>query len=891
MIFRFPFFSARQIRREIDAELRFHFDARIEELVALGRTRDEARAEAVKEFGDLDEVRRDLRDIDERLGRRRERGEWLQSVRQDVVYAVRSLRRAPGVTAGIVVTLALGLGVNLAMFSFLDVVFLRPPAGVHRPDEVRRVWTERQFVSGVQYWPGFSYPQYAGAQSTLGDRAATALYRYPRPTRYGAPGDESQVRVSWANASYFPLLGVRPEIGRFFTPDEDRLGAGVNVAVASHPFWTRQFGSDSAALGSEVLVEGRRYTLIGIAAEGFSGVDLDATELWLPVGSMPAYGPGPWWRNHIVNGFQFLIRPSSATGDRALEDRIAAGLRTPEALRVPGDTVTVVRVGSIIVAQGPGNKQQEVKIATRLAGVTIIVLLIACANVINLLLARAVRRRQEIAVRLAMGISRLRLMRLLLTESVLLALLAGAAAVLAAYWGGALLRALLLPDVAWAASILHWRMLALALAGALVLGLVAGLLPAIQSAKTELTSALKAGAGDSHARRSRLRGALVVAQAALSVVLLVGAGLFVRSLDNVRDLRIGFDTQQIIIATTHFDTRDSVRDARFAQVLREVGEHLRAAPGVERVALVSDAPKREISWISFFPDVDTTRIASVWPTYNGVSPEFFAATGMRVLRGSGFPDVPPSAMPRVVVVNEAMARAQWPGMDAIGRCLRFEADGECYTVVGVVETALVSRLLEKPGPQFYLPLDNMPPSGQKANYILVRVEPRSRQALMAQMRAALLETFPGSRPSITTMESLLEPEYRPWRLGATLFTAFGILALIVAAVGIYSTVAYTVAQRTHEFGVRMALGARLHDILSQVIGGSLRVVAIGVAAGIALAIAGGRFVAALLYEVEPSDPGVMAGVAVALLLIASAAALGPAWRAARVDPVTALRSE
>lgn len=826
---------------------------------------------------------------------------WFDSVRQDVAYAIRSLRRTPGLTAGVVLLLALGLGANMAMFSFLDVVFLRPPAGVHRPDEVRRVWTEIQFRSGAQFWSSFSYAQYAAIQSTLGPRVTTALYLSPRETYVGPAETESRAQLSYATASYFELLGADPALGRFFTTEEDRLGAGADVAVASEAFWRQHLGADPAALGRDLRIASRVYTLIGVAGGGFTGVELDATDLWVPLASQPFRGSPPWWQNHNFNALQVLLRPreGSGMGDAALEERVALGLRSPEALVAWRDSANPVRVGSIIRAQGPGNKAQEVKIATRLAGVTIIVLLIAWANVLNLLLARAVRRQREVAVRLAMGIPRLRLARLLLTETVLLAVLAAGAAVVAADWGGTLLRALLLPEVKWAAaaSPVHWRVVGLTLACGLAAGLVAGLLPALQSAKVQLTSALKAAAGVSagHARHSRARTVLVAGQAALSVMLLIGAGLFVSSLRNVRALRTGFDARQILLGGVQFDTRDSLHDAREPQALRELAERLRGAPGVEQVALARMAPTRGFSSLTFYPDVDTTQYPKPFATYNLVSPEFFAATGMRLLRGEDFPRALGSAMPPVVVVNDAMAKGVWPGMNVLGRCLRFAPPprGQCYTVIGIVETALFRSLLEEPEPQYYLPLDRPPAEAGTWAFrsLLVRVRPGARDMVGAEIQRAIREAFPGGRPSVNSMEQYLEPEYRPWRLGATLFTAFGLLALVVAAVGMYSTVAYTVAQRAHEFGVRSALGARPLDLAQLVIGDSLRTVAIGVAAGLVLSLAAGRFVAALLYGIAPGDPAVMAGVAIVLLFIATTAALGPAGRAAHVDPVTALRAE
>ena len=883
---------------DVDDELEFHLTMRIERNVALGMPPDDARREALSRFGDLSEVRHSLVEHDQRALASGRRAERVTDFLHDFRYSVRALRRAPGLTAGIILTLALGLGANLAMFSFLDVVFLRAPSGVHDPGGVRRVWTLMQFRnSGAQFWPGFSYPQYEAIHSAVGARVATATYRMPDVTRFGRGDQETKVRATYTDAAYFSLLGVRPALGRFFTEAEGRPGSGATVLVASHAFWQRMLGADAKAVGRELLVDGRSYTLVGVAAEGFTGVELDASDLWLSLSSVASTRPTPWWRSHEVNGFQILLRPDSrdGAGDGVLEGRVATGLRTPAARRRPGDSASVARLGSIIRAQGPGNKEQEVRIATRVAGVTAIVLLIACANVINLLLARAVRRRREVAVRLAVGISRARLARLLFTETMILALLAAAAAVLTASWGGSVLRGLLLPDVQFAesASPLHWRVLAVALSIGLLAGFAAGFLPVLQSLRTDLTGALKAGGAEGSARRSRTQSALVVVQTALSVVLLVGAGLFVASLNNVRGLRTGYDTGQLVFGSVQFDTRDSVREAHHPQRLREVAERLRQAPGVERVSLSRMAPTRGFGTIAFHPDVDTTRYPKPFATYNVVSPGFFETTGIHLLRGESFPNAA-TAMPAVVMVNDAMAKAQWPGMDAIGRCLRFEAPpgGECYTVIGVVETAMFDKLIEEQQPQFYLPMDHLPTeAGRWISDVVVRAKPGAREVAREALLRALRDAFPGGRPVVAPMEQYLEPEYRPWRLGATLFTTFGILALIVAAIGVYSTVSYAVAQRAHEFGVRSALGARTPDIVRQVLGTSLRPVVIGVTLGASLALLGGRFISALLYGIEPENPGVMMAVAAILLAIAAAAALGPAWRASRVDPVTVLRTD
>jgi len=483
-------------------------------------------------------------------------------------------------------------------------------------------------------------------------------------------------------------------------------------------------------------------------------------------------------------------------------------------------------------------------------------------------------------------------MRLLMAESTLLAMAAGAAAILAAYWGGGALRRILLPDVHWPRSPLDWRVLTAGATTTLIAGLVAGLIPALQSTSITVTDALKTGAREGHARRSGLRSSLVMAQAALSVVLLVGAVLFVQSLKNVRGLDLGFDTSRLLFAHIEFESKDAGRDSLMPARLTELADRLRGMPGIAGTALTAMRPIWGFSSEKYFPDADTSAIKKPFGMFWAVSPDYFAVAGSRLIIGQVFPRARGAAMPPSVIVNDAMARALWPAGNPIGRCIRFEKpDGRCNTVIGVVETARFGRVIEEPTPQFYLPLENMPFPYGGAREIAIRARDADMMAVIRETHDMLRGAFPGGDPVITPMSAALEPQYRPWRLGATLFSLFGILALIVAAIGIYSTVSYDVNQRTQEFGIRVALGARLGDILGHVLGGGLRTVGVGVAVGVVGALLGGRLVASLLYGISPSNPLVIAVVAGGLLLVAAIAAIGPAWRAARVDPMSALRLE
>lgn len=884
------------IKSDIDAELRFHFDARVADLTARGVEARVARRQAEEEFGDVHGVAQTLHDIDDRMAQRHSRAEWLLGVRDDVVYGLRSLRRTPAVTATIVLTLALGLGVNAAMFSFLDQVFGRYPAGVVAPESVNRLWQTRRFgnANGDTFWSGFDYAGYRGVRDAVGDRARMTIYRPPLKTKLGLGENPPTGWVVYAGPDYFEMLGLKPAAGRLFSADENVLGANIPVAVVSETFRRRQMNPDSAAIGQRITIGNLPFTVVGVVPTDFTGLDLDATDVWLPLGSFGvSYIKGRWWDSENVNGFAVLMHPSPGAALGQIEDRATLALRTYFASRGRlADSLTVGRLGSIILARGPGEQKQEVKIATRLAGVALIVYLIACANVINLLLARAVQRRREIAVRLALGISRARLIRLLVTESVLLALMAGAAALIAAQWGGSLLRGLLLPDVHWAGGTVNLAVVGFAIAASIVAGVVAGAIPAWQSSRPDLTDALKAGAREGGGQKSRLRSALVVVQAALSVVLLAGAALFVRSLQNVHGLNIGFASEQLTFVSVRFDTKDSTRDAAIKAEMNRVAERLRSVPGVEQIAMTGMRPMWGISWLTWFADRAVPK-GKPEPTYIAVSPEYFDVTGIRVIRGAGFAAVRGAATPAAVVINDAMAREIWPGENPIGRCMHFtKADAPCYPIVGVVENARRDRIIEEEAkPQYYVPFDNPPSRGFPDPSIIVRSAPGRAVAVAGEVRAMLRQAWPTGIPQITRMSDQLEPQYRPWRLGATLFSTFGLLALIVSAIGIYSTVSYGVTQRTHEFGVRVALGAKLSDVLQLVVGEGLRTVAIGVVVGIALALAAGRLIATLLYGIEPTNVVVIGGVSVVLLVVAVAAALAPAWRAARVDPITALRAE
>jgi putative ABC transport system permease protein len=547
----------------------------------------------------------------------------------------------------------------------------------------------------------------------------------------------------------------------------------------------------------------------------------------------------------------------------------------------------------VIAARGPEARHQEVSISIRLGGVALIVLLIACANVANLLLADAVRRRREIAVRTALGIGRAGIVRLFLTQSLLTAAAAGIAALVVATWSGALLRSLLFPEVHWGSGVIDWRVAAFTLAIALFAGLAAGLAPALRASNTDVSQTLKTGGREGSRERSRTRTALVVLQTALSTVLLIGAVLFVKSLHAIRAVDIGFDAQRLVFVALHRANVEGRREnaASLAVEVSELAGDLARIPGVERVALSNMMPMYSFSFTQLFKENGDSlpNLGDGVPGTQAVSPEFFATSGIRLLRGRGLTaqDAPAG---HVAVANETLARSTWPNEDALGQCIRVaSATAPCTRIVGIVEDSRRSQLLEPTVRQLYHPLPSAGPDA--LGVIIVRVPPSRAAAVELAARRDVAANHPGASIEVHRMADVLAPQYRPWELGATLFTVFGLLALVVAAVGVFSTLSHDIGQRRHELGVRAALGAGVADIVGLVVSAGVRLVAIGTAVGVVLAIAAGRLIATLLYGVAPRDIASFVAVVLVLLTVAALASALPAWRASRTDPLEALRAE
>jgi putative ABC transport system permease protein len=879
----------RSVERDVDEEIAFHFGERSRELEAAGLSAAEAREEAARQFGDERYYRARLVELDRSAAMKRTWQMAWEATVQTAQYAVRGVLRSPGLSLGIVLAFALGIGANATMYETVERLLLRAPSHIADPDAVRRVGIHRLgFDDTRSYTTTMAYPDYtdiAGVRGVLHAAATTA-----RQLTVGTGEDAEEVRAVMVTASYWPLLGVRPALGRFFTEDEDRTGA-TPVVVLSHARWQREYGGRPDVLGETLDFGSGPYTIIGVTPRGFTGVDLSPVAFFAPFHLVQEQDTGNReWETHYGWMFmQALVRLDPSVPVEVMEAEATTRYRVADRGGMLVDSLATVAALPLLAARGP-EAPAEVSVAKWLLGVSVVVLLIACLNVANLLLARMIRQRREIAVRIALGISRRRLVAQLMTEGVLLGLAGGAAALLLATSGGSLVQTLLLPNVDWSggpsASVLVVIVVVAILAGA-----ASALPPALQAARRDPGSALRSAGGGITRSTARVRAGLAVTQAALSLLLLVGAGLFVRSLDGVLRTDFGLAIWEVAYVTPTFQA-GSVTDAERGEYYRQAVERVREVPGVRAASMSSGLPFRVAQVLRMRAEgVDSIPRTSEGGAYaNFVGTDYFEALGIRRVHGRLFDERDAQPGSHTAVLNEAFAAALWPGQDPLGRCLYVDtADAPCSEVVGVVADSRRGRLVEESTFQYYMPLEQQVARAPHA--LLVRTEADMARAL-AGARAALLSLDSRVRyVSTSPLQEVVAPQLRQWRMGAWLFTLFGALALLVAAIGLYSVMAFDVAQRMREIGLRTALGASSPAIMRLIIGRALAITGLGVGLGTLLALLLGPRLRDMLYQVSPYDPLVYMVVIVTLCTVSVVAAAIPAWRAALVDPNVALRAD
>jgi predicted permease len=863
------------VAADVDDELRFHLEMRERDFLAAGLSPAAAREEALARFGDPDEVARWLRDHDTRKLRRSRRTQAMSDLLQDVRYGLRRLWKSPGFTLAVVLVLALGIGATTAIFSVIDAALLRP---LPYPEPERLV-----MVRGPGQIP-LSFPQYLDWKRDTDAFADFGAYWKTTYVLTGA-GEPELLQVGRMSASVPRLLGVVPRVGRLFAPAEDLPGS-ERVVILSEALWRRRFGGDPRILGRPLTLGEEPYTVIGIIPQGrrstlptalAAAQDLD---LWMNLRLNEKSAP------RDLNFLDLLGQLQPGLDLAQAEERTASFARgLKEAVGTDQD-VELVPLERLVI----GNARP---LLIALAGAVAMVLLIACTNVANLLLARAAVRRREIAIRAALGAARGRLVRQLLAESLLLALLGGAAGVLVAWAGVVSLRAVGPGSVPrLAETTVDARILGFALVLSLCTGLLFGLLPALRASRADLGEVMKEGARGTAGgpARERLRGTLIVAEVALSFALLIGAGLLLRSLEQLLAVDKGFDAERVLSSYLLLPYTRYPEGHQQTAFFREVRERAQALPGVQAAALVSDIPLAGgtnggvgIEGREYPPGKEPfaeKRIAS---------PGYFEVLRIPVLAGRVFNERDIAGAPAVVVVNQTFAQRYFPGESPLGKRVDFRWDTHgMQEIVGVVGDVREQALQQPAAPAIYIPLAQRPAEWA---YLLVRTtgDPHGIVPSLRRVVAALDRNLPVAE--VRTLEDVVAAGLADRRLAMSLFGVFSVLSLVLAALGLYAVISYMVVQRRQEIGIRMALGARAAQVMRPVLTQGLTLITAGVIAGALAALWLGRFLAGLVFGVGTTDPLTYGGVALLLALTALVASTIPALRAAHLDPASVLRSE
>ncbi|MEP6492606.1 MAG: ABC transporter permease [bacterium] len=879
--FRVPWRTARQIRADVDEELRFHLDMRVDALVALGLAPDAAHTRAMQEFGDLDDARRYIGAVDRDIEAAERRSEIMKDFWHDVGYAARKLRATPAFTLAAIVTLALGVGANTAIFSVVNRVLLQPLPFPQAERLARVVYTQQGHGD-------------AGTPMDLVDNNAHATKFVGFSMMEGTTAnlirdnnDAERVQGVRVGANWFTLLRVKPIVGRFFTEGEDKHDA-ANVAVIGEQLWKRDFGADTSVVGKSVRINSQPYTIIGVVA-GDQRYPI-TVELWMT---------------------KRYTAQESSDGSRGAR-WLGVLARVKDDVPVADADAEVTRISEVMEKQFPEQfreRRAHIKTVQQyltgdmrkpllvMLGAVAFVLLIACANVANLLLVRATAREGEMAIRTALGAGRARLVRQLMTESLLLSACGSVVGLGVAKFG---MYELLnrapqnLPLVAGAS--LDGGALAITAILAVVTGLIFGILPATQVRKDDLAAALRAGARGTRTRPSanRMKRVIVVAEVALAVTLLTGAGLLLHSFTNLMSVDTGFRPEGVLSMKLVLPARtyDSTATRNFVRALET---RVRALPGVQSVGVSDNVPLDGSGNDFTFAIRGRSHVrASDEPStaVRLVTSDFFNTIGIPVLSGRsvGVEDQPGTA--KVVVVNRTFAKRFFPNESAVGQAIYLgwgrDSTGESRQIVGIVGDVHDAALADQPEPIVYTPMMQTPGQGLS---ILIRSKgaPAALAAPMREVVRALDREVPVY--SVQTMEERVGSSVGQQRFYATLIGIFAAVALVLSAVGLYGVIAYAVSQRTHELGVRVALGATADRISRMVIGEGLILTAIGAAIGIVGSVVAGRLVTTLLFGVTPLDPvtiGVVVGV---LALVATLASWLPARRASKVDPLIAMRGD
>jgi predicted permease len=885
-------FWGSDLRADVDDELRFHIESRIEEYIASGMTPDEARAEAMRRFGDVARVQRSCQEIDQMTQHERSRADMWDALSNDLRYALRTLRRSPGFAMVAVLTLALGIGANTAILSVVNGVLLRP-LPYPSPERIVRVYTAFRGSGTPRY--SMSQPEFMDYKGLARVFENAAAYTGASLTLTGGCAatrsacEPERVRGVAATRDLLPVLGVTPLRGRNFEGDEGRTGREP-VVIVTYEFWQNRFGGDATLLGRALTLNGVSRRVIGILPRD---VTIARAEALIPIYINPDSLTGR--ATNYLSGVARL-RPN-VTVDQAQRELDA--LTRSTAARYPNVYPPSMGYGATVISMRDAIVGDVRPALLILLGAVGLVLLIACANVANLLLARGEARGREIAVRLALGASGGRVVRQLLTESIVLAVIGGAVGLGLAWWGTKALLAVnpeAIPRLEFVRIDMTVALATLALA--LMTGIVFGLAPALRMARPELQSSLKEGTrGGSVGRaQQRLGRVLVAGEVALAVVVVIGSALLVRSFWTLRNVDPGFAPDHLLaidlsIPPARYD------DAAATSFYRRLVERVGGLPGVTVAAAASDLPPVASgnNWdIDILGRPRAPGSAAPSPNVRSVTSDYFRTLKIATLRGRVFGAQDLGSSQPIAVINETAQRTIWRDENPVGQQVRFSRDEPWITVVGVVRDVRSMGLEQDAPPELYLlheQVARIAGSTERTMYVVARTK-GDPSALAGAARAAVREMDPllaitGIRPMTEMIDlSVARPRFTMLLLGI-----FGIVALVLAAVGIYGIMSHAVKRRTREIGIRMALGARPADVLRLVVGQGMALAGAGLAIGVVAALAATRAMAGLLYGVSATDPLTFVSIVALLGLVALVASWIPARRAVITDPTLALRSE
>jgi len=885
----------RTARSDFDEEVRAHIEMQALEYERRGMTPDAARTAALQRFGHVEQMKNEYRDL---------RGlPSLEAILRDVRYSTRLLRRNPGFTLMAFLTLAIGIGATTAVFSLVNRAVLRP-LPVDRPHELVAVNSE----TGRSMFTTLSYPNYADLRDRTRGFAGLIAYRFA-PISVSTGGVNERRWGYLVSGNYFDLLGVRPILGRAISRSDDEERDAHPVTVISYRFWQQRFGGAASAAGQSIIVNGRAYTIIGVAPRGFFGTEvIAAPDLWFPLGMQAA----------IDSGVRSL-------DDRGVSNIFAVGRLAPGVSRAQAAT-ELEAIGAALQREFPDVNEGRRIVASPaglmgtmmrgplfgftglLLAIAGLVLLLACVNLANLLLARGIDRRHEVAIRLSIGAGRAALVRQLLVESLMVSSVAGAAGLLLAWWLMGLATAIRPPvDIPLVLDLpLDGRVLLFNVVLSLATAVMFGLIPALQATKADLAGVLKDSASSSERQSVAWRNALIVVQVAVSLVLLTGAGLMWRALGQTRNMALGFSTAGALEVS--FDLRlQGYSPEQGREIQRQLLDDVRVLPGIAHAALADVVPiDLHFSRTRVYTEeaVADRDVRAPTAFTSRVTPGYFEAMGTRLEEGRDFSELDDQGRAPVAIVNRALARRLWPGGSALGRRVRLGSaesvpngpalgmatagrrDG-FVEVIGIVEDGKYAGFNERGSGAIFRPLRQ---SYSGSTSVVARTNGNVAAAIAAVRRAvgALDPNMPIAEAR--SFEQRLSLPLLPARVAAVALGSFGALALVLSAIGLYGVMSYSVSSRTHEIGVRMALGAQRVDVLRLVLRQGSRLICIGVLAGIGLALLGTRLMRALLFGVSPTDPITYAAVVVGLCAVAMLACWIPARRAVRTNPLDALRS-